>query len=117
LADVSLRNAAPDQAYDPGDGWGYLADGGEDYKLSVPGGDPAEDSDLAALNKYELGVRTNSASVDFGLALDPGTYTLSRGVYEFDAAGQDRFRQVDPTLIHELAGATEPDKLATIDLS
>src|SRR5699024_4273172 len=88
LADESLRNAAP-----------------------------AEASELAAFNKYELGFRTNSESVDFGLALDPGTYTLSSGFYEFYAAGQDRFRQIDPTLIYEVDGDTETDKLGTIKLS
>src|SRR5699024_8062634 len=46
-----------------------------------------------------------------------GTYTLLSGFYEFYAAGQDRVRQAEPTLVYGVDGDTETDKLGTIKLS
>ncbi|UFU06350.1 bacterial Ig-like domain-containing protein [Ruania halotolerans] len=118
LAADTLLNTAPDQPFDPENPtWGYLYENPTDYKISVPGGDPAEGTDLSALGKDELGVRTNSDHLTFGLALDPGTYTLTSGFYEFYAAGNNRFRQMDPTLTYTVDGDAQSQTLDRIALS
>src|SRR5699024_9541751 len=118
LAEETLHNTAPDQAYDPEhNDWGYTYTEPTDYKISVLGGDPAEGTDLAALGKYELGVRTNSDRLSFYLALEGGTYTLSSGFYEFYATEQERYRLIDQTLSYTVDGEQQSQRLSSLPLS
>ncbi|SEE71874.1 bacterial Ig-like domain-containing protein [Ruania alba] len=114
---TTLRNEVPDQRFADDATWGYTYDEPTDYKLTVPGGDPASGTDLSTFGKYEIGARTNSDHIAYRLELDPGTYTLTSGFYEFYAAGQDRDRQIDPTLSYQLDGAEESQTLDRVGMS
>ncbi|QOR70567.1 bacterial Ig-like domain-containing protein [Ruania alkalisoli] len=111
-----LQNETPDQRFADGTTWGYTYEVPTDYKLSVPGGDPASGTDLSSFDKFELGARTNSDHLTYRLDLTPGTYTLTSGFYEF-YAGQDRYRQMDPTLTYQLDGETASQTLDRVAMS
>ncbi|WP_159618472.1 Ig-like domain-containing protein [Ruania rhizosphaerae] len=113
----TLRNEVPDQRFADDATWGYTYDEPTDYKLTIPGGDPASGTDLSTFTKFEIGARTNSDHVAYRLDLEPGTYTLTSGFYEFYAAGQDRYRQIDPTLSYQLDGAEESQTLDQVGMS
>ncbi|BDZ42010.1 hypothetical protein GCM10025865_13090 [Paraoerskovia sediminicola] len=116
---TDLHNDLPDQAFVDGENdWGYTFGGSNNYKISVPGGDPdpADAETLASYDKYELGVRTNGSQIGYRLALDPGTYTLSSGFYEFYAGSQARYRVITPTVSYTLDGEAESDALDQADL-
>ncbi|WP_402464004.1 carbohydrate-binding protein [Isoptericola aurantiacus] len=119
LDDGTLVNDVPDQEYVDGETvWGWTSDAEHNYKISVPGGDPDPyDTDtLAAYDKDELGARTNGDAITFRLDLDPGTYTLSSGFFEF-YNGQDRLRGITPVVTYTVDGAQESTTLDEATLS
>ena len=108
IAVDTLHNELPDQRYVAGTtDWGWTSSAADNYKLSVTGGDPnpADAATLGAYGKYELGVRTNGTAIIFRLALDPGSYTLSSGFFEFYTGAQDRSRIIEPTISYTVGGA------------
>ncbi|WP_278235978.1 Ig-like domain-containing protein [Isoptericola sp. AK164] len=120
LDDGTLVNDVPDQEFVDGETtWGWTSDAQDNYKISVTGGDPDPyDVDtLAAYDKYELGARTNGDAITFRLDLDPGTYTLSSGFFEFYTGGQDRLRGITPVITYTVDGAEQSTTLDEATLS
>lgn len=118
LAGASLHNTLPDQHYVPGSAdWGYTYDSTHNLKISVVGGDPnpSDAGTLGGYGKYDLGLRTNSNSIAYHLALAPGTYTLSTGFTEFFDGS--RSRGIQPTLSYTLNGAATSQKLDPVTLT
>ncbi|HWR86743.1 MAG TPA: hypothetical protein VN200_12170, partial [Rhodoglobus sp.] len=109
-------NTVPDQKF-AGE-WGWVSDATNNFKLSVTGGDPnpADEATLSGYGKDELGVRTNGTQIAYRLALQPGTYTLSSGFFEFYTGGQARTRGMVPTISYTVNGATESIKLERAQL-
>lgn len=115
---TGLRNELPDQRYEAGStDWGYTYDATNNYKISVPGGDPnpSDPATLGSYGKYELGVRTNGSAITFRLALDPGTYTLSSGFYEF-YTNLNRTRVMRPTIAYTVGGSRTSQPLEDVNL-
>lgn len=119
LAGETLRNALPDQRFVAGEtDWGYtFGTGNDNYKISVANGDPnpSDPATLGGYDKYELGVRTNGSSIRFHLALEPGTYTLSSGFFEF--YGGNRTRVMRPTISYTVDGTPASRQLDQVSLT
>jgi uncharacterized repeat protein (TIGR02543 family) len=118
LAAGSLKNTLPDQRYVEGStDWGYTYGGANNYKITVTNGDPnpSDQQTLGSYGKDELGVRTNGTQIAFRLALDPGTYTLSSGFFEFYSG--TRTRVMRPTLSYSVDGAAAGQALDQVSLT